>query len=704
MSPSHPVRASPSPSPGSFPRAYLPWLWLLLAAHAVLLVWAALRALGVEREDYLAREFRLVGITSFVVALVGLTLGRHHARAFAIACVAIAAAALLTPGAVAVVSLCLLSAHVLGMRLLRIVGGRAGTAYPAAPWPLPILIGIGIWIAMVTATGGLRIHYAPVYVVVLLVPLAFAWRDTVDALARLRPLAAAGPVFGWTERIWVALLVTMIVLHLFIVARPDAGYDSSTMHLQFAILVEDMHRWRFDVDRYAWAVMPLGADWAYAIAYILGGENAARLANFSFGVLAMGLVFELLRRHARREIALASVCLLVSIPLAFAETGSLYVENLWSAFLLAALFVTLDMARGSLPAARGWPLWALLAAAAMQCKVIGVLWLAPLFVYTLVAMTRRADAQRPDLRGLLVMTGATVMAAWPYVNAWLRTGNPVFPFMNTLFRSPLADITTSFTNPLYVVPLRPWSLYEVIADSHRFIEGSDGAIGLHWLLLLPLIALAFTRRRPAEQWWCAALAAVFFTAVFVQQAYLRYLLPAFMLLAVLGGWAANDLPDGRRTRIAVLIVGGLLCLLHVRLIPNGNWPNARLCVGCAFDAQARTNFLSMYMGDRIVGDHLNRNLPDARVGFLMLNAPSPGGFAGYSRAANWHDGPFFSAVARATTAADIDVLVRKYSLTHVVYRTRAPERENDAIRAFRDSRTTPLWKFQDFVVAAITPP
>ncbi len=704
MNPSRPLPVAPPPPPGSFPRAYLPWLWLLLIAHAGLLGWAALRPFEVGRQDYRPLEFLLVTTVSFAVALVGLTLARRHARVFAFAGVAIAAAALLTPGAVAVVLLCLLSAHVLGRRLLRFVGGRAGTAYPAAPWPLPMLVGIGVWIALVTAMGGLHIHYAPVYVAVLLVPLAFAWRDTVDALSRLRPLAGAGPVFGWTERIWVALLVTMVVLHLFIVARPDAGYDSSTMHLQFAALVEDMHRWRFDVNRYAWAVMPLGADWAYAIAYILGGENAARLANFSFGVLAMGLVYALVRRHTRRELALASVCLLVSIPLAFAETGSLYVENLWSAFLLAALFVTLDMARGTLPAARGWPLWALLAAAAMQCKVIGVLWLAPLFVYTIVAMARRAEGQWPDLRGMLVLTGATVMAAWPYANAWLRTGNPVFPFMNTLFRSPLADTTTAFTNPLYVVPLRPWSLYEVIADSHRFIEGGDGAIGLHWLLLLPLVALAFTRRRPAEQWWCAALAAVFFTAVFVQQAYLRYLLPAFMLLAVLGGWAANDLPDGRRTRVAVLIVGSLLCLLHVRLIPNGNWPNGRLCLGCAFDAHARADYLSSYMGDRIVGDHLNRNLPDARVGFLMLNAPSPGGFVGFSRAANWHDGPFFSAVANATTAADIDALARQYGLSHIVYRTMAPERENEAIRAFRDSRTTPVWKFQDFVVAAITPP
>jgi hypothetical protein len=87
----------------------------------------------------------------------------------------------------------------------------------------------------------------------------------------------------------------------------------------------------------------------------------------------------------------------------------------------------------------------------------------------------------------------------------------------------------------------------------------------------------------------------------------------------------------------------------------------------------------------------------------MLNAPSPGGYVGYSRAANWHDDRFYAVVANATTADDIDGLVRKYGLTHVVYRTRAPERENAGIVAFRETRTTPVWTFQDYVVAAITP-
>lgn len=688
-----------SRSPGTLPNSYLLWLLLLLAVHAGIVIWAALGPLGIERKEYSQGEFLVVTIGAFALALGAIALFPRYTLAIAVFGSIIASAILLTPGAVFVVLLSLLSAYVLGTRLVRFVDPREAATLS---WSVRTLIGIAVWIGLVCATAAFKIHYAPYYATLLLVPLAFAWHDTLDALSRMRLLAAQSPTsFGRTERIWIALLLTMVVLHLFIVARPDAGYDANTMHLQVAVMMNDAHRWRFDVDRYAWAVMPLGADWAYTVAYVLDGENAARFANLCFGALSCVLVYELVCRHARRELAIASVCLLASTPLAFAETGSLYVENLWSAFLLATLLVTLDMARGRLSAPLGWSALGLLAAGALQCKVIGILWLIPVLLYALLGSMHRPGIRWPGLRAALVISGGGVIAAWPYANAWLRTGNPVFPFMNTWFRSPLADTTASFSNPLYVTPLRPWSLYEVLTDGHRFIEGADGAAGFHWLLLIPLVILGFTRRRPVEQWLCAGLAAIFFAAVYMQQAYLRYLLPAFMLLAVLGGWAASDLPDRGFTRLAILLVGGALCLLQVRLMHTGSWPNARLCVGCAFDAHARHDFVSNYMGARIVADYLNRSLPDARVGFLMLNAPSPAGYTGYSRAANWHDNAFFRGLAAAGSADDVAALAKRYGLTHVVFRTSSDD--SQAIQDFCETRVIPLWKFQDFVVAAIAP-
>lgn len=673
----------------------------LLAAHAILVAVVAIRALGPTRADYDPWGFAWAAGGACVVGLVGIVTVRQHVRALVAALAVLAAAAVLTPGAVVIVLLCLMSAYVLGLRLLRFL--RTG-AEATLSWPILLLVGVCVWVALVAATATLKMHFAPVYALILLAPLAFAWRDVRDALVRMHAGLRVTDSSTWTERGWLVLAFVVYVVHLFMVARPEAGYDANTMHLQISAIMADEHRFRFDVTRYAWALMPLGADWAYAVAYVLGGENAARAANLGFGLILCALVYQLVTRHAPREFAIATVVLVASTPLAFAETSSLYIENLWTAFLVASLLVALDFRARRIGSGTAWPALALLAAGAMQCKVIGVLWLAPLLAYAVWISWRSPPPRLPQARGWALVALAAVLGLWPYANAWIRSGNPVFPFMNTIFRSPLADATQSFDNPMYRTPLRPWSPYEVITESHRFMEGADGAAGLHWLLLLPLVLVLLLRRRSADHWLAASLATLFFVGVFTQQAYLRYLYPAFMLLAILGGWALADLGTRRVARIAILLVGGVLCALHIRLIHTGNWPNAQLCIACAFDRHARTGFIEQYMGDRIVADYLARNLVDAQVGFLMVNAPSPAGYTGYSRSSNWHDAPFYAGIISATSAADVEALARKYRLTHIVYRTRSPNMETPAIVAFRDARSKPLWKFQDYVVAVIDPP
>jgi hypothetical protein len=386
----------------------------------------------------------------------------------------------------------------------------------------------------------------------------------------------------------------------------------------------------------------------------------------------------------------------------FAETASLYVENLLGAFLMAALLAVLATRDGTFPRPLGIALFALLAAGAMQTKVIAVLWLAPLAIYGGWAVLRPPHG-RPDPRTVSCVLLAIAIGSYPYVNAWLRTSNPVFPFMNRVFRSPLADTTTSFDNPLYRIPLGPTSLHDLILQSHRFLEGADGAAGLHWLLVVPLVAIALVRRRPKDVLACAALFAIYFVAVYLQQAYLRYLFPGFLLLAALGAWAADPLVAKRGARIALLAVGTLLVVLNVRLVPSGNWPNAQLCPMCPFDGPARENFTATYMADRIVADYLNLNLRDGRVGFLMLNGPSPAGYVGYSRAANWHDDAFYKVTSTAASASNVEDAVRRFGLTHIVYRTMSPEMENQAIRDYRAMRTEPVWKYRDYVVARVLP-
>jgi hypothetical protein len=699
-----PVLAStPQPNgPGPFPGVWLPWLVLLLVIHAGIIAWAVVEPFATPRDGYRPEEFLRVSLIALAIFGVAIASFGRHTRSIAWNGAIITASMLMTPAVTLVVGLQLLNAFVVGHRVLARVD-RSGAIIHAPHFTVATLTGISLWIGLISVTAALKVHYATVYAAVLILPLLYWWRTAAAALGRVgRVLVQRGPVMSGSERAWTALLMTMVVLHLFVVAKPETGYDAVAMHLQIPLLMAEMHRWPFDVTRYAWAVMPMGADWAFTAAYFVGGEGAARLLNFCFAGLACLLLFELVRRYARRDIALASACLVASTPLAFLETGTLYVENLWTAFLLGSLLLALDYLRS---AAKDLLLaLAFLAAGAMQCKVIGVIWLAPLLLTVGFLVWRRHGYRGFSAREIALLGIAVAIAAWPYANAWLRTGNPVFPFMNALFRSPLFDTGTSFNNWLYNAPLRPWSPYEMIWSSGRFIEGADGAAGFQWLLLFPVIALAFLRRRPLAQWLCLALAAIVFVGVFSQQSYLRYLLPVFALVAVLGGWALDEIPDSRATRVAILLVGGILCAINVRLMYTAGWANAVLCPSCATDSRARREYVAQYKPDRIAADYLNAYLPNARVGFYMIGAPSPAGYVGYSRAANWHDYPSFRALTMAQTAEDVLAHAKKFGLTHIVYRDPPWESENAAMHAFREKYTVPVWRANGIVVAAIELP
>jgi hypothetical protein len=289
------------------------------------------------------------------------------------------------------------------------------------------------------------------------------------------------------------------------------------------------------------------------------------------------------------------------------------------------------------------------------------------------------------------------------VHAAWDTGNPVFPYFNALFRSPLFAQDASFTNTLYHATLWPWTPYLLVTESQRFIEGVAGAPGFHWLLLAPFALLVLARMRLARwQWGCIALAAVFFVAVFVQQAYLRYLLPALLVAAAACGWTLASLPAGRVARMLLGALALALIALNLRFMYTASWYHATLCRRCSFDAQERTAYVARYAPLRIVADWLNEHLPDARVGLFVLNDATPAGYVGYSRGGNWHDLAVYPALSHARTADDVLDIARRWRLTHVVVHVNGIA-EEAAIAAFRDEHTRPMWQFENYRVAVVVP-
>ena len=210
----------------------------------------------------------------------------------------------------------------------------------------------------------------------------------------------------------------------------------------------------------------------------------------------------------------------------------------------------------------------------------------------------------------------------------------------------------------------------VVWSSGRFIEGADGAAGFQWLLLFPVIVLAFTRRRPLAQWLCLALAALISSSA--STAAVVHALPAARRSRSSRCWAAGHSTDdsGRHVppRIAMLVVGALLCAVNVRLMYTGSLVQFHAVHGVRHrrPRQARIHRAVRAGPDR-------RRLPQpesaARARRLLhagrarppassaIPAPPTGTTIRHSR-----------ALATAQTADDVLAHARKFGLTHIVYR------------------------------------
>ena len=124
----------------------------------------------------------------------------------------------------------------------------------------------------------------------------------------------------------------------------------------------------------------MGADWLYTLVYLPGGEMAARLLNFAMLAILGGLLVQL------SESVLA-VALFLSVPVVQLETGSLFVENTWAAFLAGA-FAALIRFRETRQIRFAY-LCAILAGAAMAVKFGGLAFAIPLLILLILGIKNK---------------------------------------------------------------------------------------------------------------------------------------------------------------------------------------------------------------------------------------------------------------------------------------------------------------------------
>jgi hypothetical protein len=635
----------------------------------------SLFAYGLWRSGILARptvappQLARLAIASgayWIAAWAGLKwLGRERAP-WLIGGLLLAVAGAAQFAATASVLFVLASAWSIGRIAFRQPSRAAGGVMPVAR----IAFGLALLSWFLSLAAIVPVSTPATYVVVLSLPVVCNWRE-MAALLRDPPVAWASSTRA--ETVLLALVGNAALVALLLALLPEVGNDALSHHLALLAFLREFGYWHFDVGRTLLAVMPFAGNFVYAGPYMLAGEFGAKLANFGCYLLLVALVVGWTRETAPRSAALLAGLCAATLPLALLETSSLFIENPWALFVASSVALAARSVDGDEPPASLYAAAALFGAAVaskpMAAAVAPVVLIAAYIGLRGPGRWRRLAAA--SLLGL-------VIAMPPYVIAFVKTGNPTFPFLNSVFRSPLflpTEIHTSF-----VGTLSPLALYRATFFSDRFIEASPGAIGFVPLLVLPLVVATLILAGRRRDFVLIAAMLAFGIAVFAATAYLRYVYPAFVMLMMglgtsLGLWHARDRAI-HRAETAVVLVGAVATIPWLTAAA----PAIRaLPFEAAFSRDARAHFVDVWAPHRRLVERINLE-PAAAGNVAFLGAPYTAGVLRPAYVRSMLNPSFSSEITLARTTDQVKKALFSRDITYVVVDGGTPAHLADIVR------------------------
>lgn len=514
--------------------AFLGWLFAILATF-----YAVQKPLGPEQAQALARALGELALAAFSWA-VAWSWGRQVLPRVAPA---------ILPRAY--LHLASLALGLGGLALLTLLLGLAGTLTPAVGW------GVAAFLALPLARD-----------LAALVRRALAGEDPLSGLRGAVQAASRG------EKALALYMGAAFAGSLFLALAPPLGWDSLFYHLPGP-------RWYLTGGR----IQPLPLDvphlhypclveMLFLWQMLLGGERAAVLVHWGYGLLLTGAVTGLAQRQMGSRAAPWALAAFGSMPMVFALASWAYTD------LALATYLTLGL--------WGVLLWreegrrAYLVLGGMHTGLaLGVKYTAApgaLGLFALVSLWAWRGSRHP-LREVLSFAAATFLAALPwYLKAWAFAGNPAYPFLfggagwDAWRAQWYAEAGTGIGGDVRELVALPLTVTLGLRDVNYY----DGRMGPLFLAFLPLLVWAVLRVRPRLQalWGCllvAGVQALAWTAGVIWSHALfqsRLLLPALAVLAPAYGWALAQLPPPAHPgkfslRRFLGVVVGLVLLLNL---------------------------------------------------------------------------------------------------------------------------------------------
>jgi len=533
-------------------------------------------------------------------------------------------------------------------------------------WIFQLLVGASIYGTAVGLLAHFPANYPGVYGGALTIPLLLGrkilhqWFDVIR-----RWLVRSRRPDEMSCR-WLDISIAVVALVYFLTAlMPEVGHDALAMHLFIPGHLYHSHEWGFDVNTYVWAVMPMMGDWLFSIGYMLAGETAARMVNVGFIFVLSWLVRDLVIWAGGNAVgARWAVLLFLTTPLTFTESSSLFIESVWTSFVVGGSISVFKLLQSDSDQSNQLPIAGFLLGGAMAAKAITFSILPVLLLLLVLRYSAwlRWSLIRPLALGLLLFFS---VAAIPYATAWHLTGNPVFPFFNQIFQSPFYPSVNFESASLFGKGLTWDVFYQATFNTEKYLESRPGATGFQWLLLFfpALLALIFSRQYRGVILFVVAGLSI--TLTFQSVTYLRYVFPSFVWVAGGIGVALSvGMTDSVIARRLLSLAGWTVVVLNLTFFKSGTY-YGDLSQQALASSSGRKAYLNTRLPIRNAVELVNR-LNIGRTPVAVFSSPLTGGLAADGLYPNWYNRKFQELVDEAQSSKAIAQLLLDKGVDYII--------------------------------------
>lgn len=474
-------------------------------------------------------------------------------------------------------------------------------------------IGLGLAVLgySVYITGSLGYLYTFNIIIMIAVYVLISIKPVWRLLSRVPWGRIPGDIvrLGLFDKFLLALIIFVPFICLFGVSAPAIGNDALVYHLYHPkVFIQNHTIGHIPFTRES--LWPYLTEMLFTLGLMIQGAELAKFFHWLFGVLSVVAVFSFVNNFFSKRQGLLAAALFCLAPGIFMQSVYAYIDLALCFYSFMALYMLVSWQKHN--RTLFLVLSAIFTGLAMSVKMLGGFTLIALCTVILIMAMRKNIALRDIVKSIFIFVAisAILSAVW-YIRSYVVLGNPVYPFMNEIFKKgwPTGIGKMLGTRRDIIGFLRlPWDL---VIHFDRFGAEQIGVISLAFLPFVFFIPLK-TRR----ELQCIILFG-FVNAVlwFIVAPTVRYLFVDMAIVYILIAVGFNN--AGKFIKLSFLRI--LLCLFllfNASLCLYYNRDAIRLQIGMMGKEEYLFNKERTYP----VAEFINKNLSENSV-LIMAGEP-----------------------------------------------------------------------------------